>query len=506
MSDIDDDLLELADVGAESPASPASPGSPGSPAGEEDGNPYPLEGQYRDAADRARLDALPEIEREEILYERAQEMQRYEERRYLAQRRKQMVRPADSDDEDVPAAKRQRGTTGVTTGTKSSLEALKSRRQQQKKRYEDSEYEESGSDDDDSDTGGRRRVYDSDSEDEEIRRGFRGARTAEYDDDASEAQQLASQPITLSDANKIRWGKSLFARFCLTPGFAEAVPGCFVRVNVGAGRNGAPVYRLCQIVRVVPHRRYRLNDQVVDAAVVASMAGSERTLEFGICSDSPATPPEFDYWAEAMAKADLTLPSRRRAQLVFNGVRQLGKRVLTSEEIDEMVRRRAELNGQRGANAVLAKAELVHQREIAYDQGDTELVKEIDAKLNLRPSSGGNASTGDNAQDKLVRVNERNKRANVTSVRKAEVQAHTERRKAGATGQSDPFSRLRTTARVFYKSDAKPEADQSAAKAAAELRESAKAAKQLQTADVSMPLGAVDDLIARIDIKLDIDI
>ena len=37
-------------------------------------NPYPLEGKYRDEQDREELEAMDEIKREEILFERSQEM------------------------------------------------------------------------------------------------------------------------------------------------------------------------------------------------------------------------------------------------------------------------------------------------------------------------------------------------------------------------------------------------------------------------------------------------
>lgn len=519
MSDSDDDLLALADVGSDSEEEISQP----SPPSNEVVNPYPLEGKYLDAEDRAKLDALPEIEREEILYDRAQEMQRYEERRYLAQRRKQMTRVADED--EAPSAKRQRGTTGVSSGTKTSLEALKKRRAQQSRKssrhgVDDDAYSD---DDEDNESSSASGGSDIDSEDEEVRRSFRRRKTDEVEW-ADNDDDIAEEVISLSDINKIRWGKSLFARFSMMPGFADAVPGCFVRVNIGANRSGQPVYRLCQIKKAVTHRPYQLMDKMVDEAIVASMAGSERTLEFSICSDSPASQAEYEFWKTAMSEANLTLPSRRRAQFIFDNVRALSKRVLSSAEIDAMVERRTKLNGQRGANAILKKAELLHLREIAIDQNNTELIDELNRKLHLGPTlpgsdgantsgnsagrshpEGGN-SGGDSHLEKLLRVDVRNKRANVESVRKAEQQAQAERRKAGNQAKADPFSRLRTTAKIFYKSGQEPTADQSSAEAAAEIKQKSEKMAQLANVDTSLPLAAMDDLIARINIKLEIEI
>jgi RNA polymerase-associated protein RTF1 len=47
-------------------------------------NPYPLEGKYKDEEDRDKLLKMTEIEREQVLFSRAEEMQRFKEKRDLA--------------------------------------------------------------------------------------------------------------------------------------------------------------------------------------------------------------------------------------------------------------------------------------------------------------------------------------------------------------------------------------------------------------------------------------
>ena len=47
-------------------------------------NPYPLENKYKDEADRERLLNMTEIEREEVLFQRGEELQRIKEKRDLA--------------------------------------------------------------------------------------------------------------------------------------------------------------------------------------------------------------------------------------------------------------------------------------------------------------------------------------------------------------------------------------------------------------------------------------
>lgn len=53
---------------------------------EEEENPFPLEGKYKDTADRDHLESLPEMERETILFERSQVMRKYQERKLFRER------------------------------------------------------------------------------------------------------------------------------------------------------------------------------------------------------------------------------------------------------------------------------------------------------------------------------------------------------------------------------------------------------------------------------------
>lgn len=484
MSDSDDDLLALAEVG----------GSDEEVLHDESGldeheservdvaNPYPLENKYKDTADRAALLELPEIEREEILYERAQEVQRYEERKYLAQRRARMARPADED--GAPSAKRQRGTTGVSSGTKSGLEALKKRRAEQQRR------------------SGRRGVSDDDSEsdpsasDDDSDASARAASEVEWD---SPSDSEAETNVTLSDINRLRWGKTLFARYAQYPEFESSVTGCFVRVNIGVDRHRQPVYRLCIVRKVVKHKPYSFLNRTVDEAIVAAMGKSERTIVFSICSDSAVSQDEFDYWSQTMRDAKLPLPTRRRAEAKFGEIRALSKRVLTSAEIDALVARRAELNGVRGAGAVLVKADLVQQRERAVADGDSETVQAIDARLAQYSLNESEPSQKQDSATVLQRVNERNRRANVETVRRAEIQHNAERRRAGTAAKADPFSRLRTTAKIFYRADMELPSEKTDGVEA----EAAEAA-QLATDRPVDSLAVMDDLIASLDVKLEI--
>lgn len=446
-------------------------------------NPYPLEGKYRDEADRAKLLALPEIEREEILFDRSQEMQRYEERRYLAQRarqRKQQLAAAQGDQRQL---RREREVVGVSGTKKSQLRALKKRREERERRTQrgadGSDYEAS-EDDEDEDESDRSR---SDYSDREV----------EWDEGGEREEE---KPLSASDLNRIRFGKTLLAKYCYYPNFETAVTGSFVRVNIGYNHQKQQnVYRVCQVRKLVKvNKVYTFMDRVIDQVLVVSHAGSERQVEMGIASDSPITASEFEYWKHAMEQAQLSLPQRRKVDSKFNEMREL-RRALTPQEIEDMIRRRKLLTGSKGAITVLERSVLQEQREEAAEQGDHARVREIDEKLaNLDlKAAARTSSAAEDKLSKLAKVNERNRRSNVAEVRKAEVQAQVERRKSGNVLKADPFSRLRTNARIYYND----EGEEPAA-----VVESA--AKEEDSHNVTM--SALDKVIAGLDIKLEIEI
>lgn len=442
-------------------------------------NPYPLEGKYRDEADRAHLESLPEVERESILFDRSQEMQRFEEVRYLIERRRRMKAAEaggsrDEEDERPAGHSRSRRTVGVTSRTQNKLQELKKRRQEREKRLkDDSEEEELESEVSEGYSPQAQESDWSQSEDE-------GPRWAEADDSGESQRE-----VNMVDVNRIRWGKSLFKQFCHHPTFETAVPGCFVRVNIGSNqRTGENVYRLCQIRKVVQAPKpYRLLDRLVDQGIVVSHAGSERTIDFGICSDSPVTPPEFEYWSQAMKEAGKSLPLKRRIDAKFAEIREMRQRPLTSSEIEEMVARRQRLSGAKGANAVLARAALQQQREIALESGDDTALAEIDRKM-ARLSSSSHTPSKNNTETKpqpTAAAGLRPSRSSQTPTRPAR------RPQRHSITVKNPLDQLRRISRAS--------ASPSSSVTNGDSRDSA-----------PMALSALDDVIACLDIKLNVEI
>lgn len=473
-------------------------------------NPYPLENKYKDAADRAYLNGLAEIERESILFDRSQEVEKYNQQMYLAQRAKER-----RQQEQARAGNSTRVSTRDKSGSstkQSKLSELKKKREEKKSRQSgrpsvpyrgEGESSEEEEDDDEK--------PESESENE-----------SEYSDEPGKVEwdePKKAREITVNDLNKIRFGRTLFSKFCHNPGFSDTVVGTFVRINIGYDRaKQQTVYRICEVKGLQRTKPYKFLNRTADESIVVASGRNERAFEMGICSDSPFTEDEFRWWKHSLLKDEIALPSAKKIERKLQELVAFKKRDLTPEEVNELIQRRQALSNSTGVAVVLEKTTLQQQRAIALEQGDLDKVEELDAQIAAIERKISSASSKvQSPLDKLAAVNQRNRRVNQIGIRRAELKATEDRRKtAGSASAGNPFSRLKTNARVFYES----EADRAASKARqAEEEELARKTAQAEKERLEKEKAAaatrkssllasneVDDMIAQIDIRLEIEI
>lgn len=206
----------------------------------QDGPLFPVDGKFRSEAEKIRIMNLPEVERETILAERLEEAQQAAQRAQLRQwmesREKQAShdkkRRADTTElEDTP---RKRSTAKSRTS-----ENLAAYRRQREQRHEQRK------------RGDERRARGERSrsrEDPYSDRDADGESDVEWDDAPKAAPPRDEPPAQLRDFERVRVGRSNFAKVCYYPGFEEAIRGCFCRVAIGLNRQtGENQYRMTQI-------------------------------------------------------------------------------------------------------------------------------------------------------------------------------------------------------------------------------------------------------------------
>jgi RNA polymerase-associated protein RTF1 len=220
-----------------------------------DDNSFPLENKYKSLEDKKYINSLSEIQREEILADRAAQVEREQQSRVLRELLKnrergegkadKKKRKADEEPEDGNRkTSRQRTTIGGRKVGESSapLEEYKRQREQRGKenaqrRRDDASRPSKRKDDSSSDA-------DADAESD-----------VEWDDGkaksgaghkASPTEEMR-EPL-LRDYDRLKIGHDQFGQVCFYPGFAEAISGCYGRVNLGPDKaTGLNCYRMALI-------------------------------------------------------------------------------------------------------------------------------------------------------------------------------------------------------------------------------------------------------------------
>lgn len=223
---------------------------------------YPIEGQFTSTSDKAHILGLPEIEREEILAERAANVTRRQQdlqlKRALAATREKArnhnKRKADTDLDDGV-----RKTSKAKTEKRSALDDYKRAREQREAGKSRIDPRRDQRDD-------RSASYASD-------RDADGESEVEWAEPSSEYKR-DEPPADLRDFNRVHVGRSNFAKVCFYPSFENAVKGCFARVSIGPDRaTGQNVYRMAQI-----KGRWRAITQVPDTILTLIQASPRANL------------------------------------------------------------------------------------------------------------------------------------------------------------------------------------------------------------------------------------
>ena len=366
--------------------SEAEPDAPADEEDDDDGPLYPLEGRFKDAADREHILSLPEVERERIFYDREaanlrrqqtlqlrlklKEKEREKER--LEGRNKRKAGAADLDNESRRA---------VRPKTKKD-EAMESLKRSRENRAKDNLRRDAGR------TSRRSRSRTAGSSDKDAD----GESEVEWDDGGRGAKSAKEQTVALlPDIERVRMGRSRLAALCFYPGFEDMVSGCFVRVNITHVGESVTTYRLALIKGLQEGKPYRMDGPqgkqlMTDMYLLCAYGRAERPWPFTHCSDSPFTDAEFDHWKRTMENDNLRIPMKSSLEQKRQDYLALKDRRWTNLEIDDKIRR---------------------QNKLAH------LLQKKDSIV----TSQTNQSQG----DKLAALNELNRRRNREEVRAAQI-------------------------------------------------------------------------------------
>ncbi|KAJ7085956.1 hypothetical protein C8R44DRAFT_752767 [Mycena epipterygia] len=355
---------------------------------------YPLDNKYLNEADREMLLGKPEIEREEILAARLDEMERIRDQKHI---RKILTDRGKSRDD----IKETRGDLSNHSHKGASSPVMS-----------DSESEDG-------------QISKPDLEDERV---FGIPKPA-----------LGTLPLTTDYLQKIALTRDALAKYCTLPWFEKIATGAWVRYYLGS-EEGQRIYRICEIKGFsTASQPYKLGDRTTDHLFELKHGDAAKIGQMDNTSNAPWTAYEFKRLVDTCATQRVPMPTRKDVDERFAEMQELITRLVTEIDINDMVTRRYQLvaQGTPVTSIVAERSRLMTQLTLAQRRQDWTEVAAIDAQLTKVEAPTGNAP-----DDRLARVNERNRKANLEAVRCTEVleakHKRRERKNRGKAGASVP--------------------------------------------------------------------
>ena len=219
---------------------------------DDDHNKYPVDGLFASHDEKEEIMNMREVDREQILAERAQEKDRIHQNKLLRQlvsndeqRKKRSASAADLDDGQRKTSRVRTKVGGTKVGeSHSAMDTLKTRRaeksERNRRREEDRERRKDrpSSRDNRDDSGDDYHDDDGDS-DVEWAKPSRKSRSPD---------PKSAQVTELRDVERVRLSRSRFGQVCFYPGFEGAIVGTFVRISIGPDpETREPVYRMAAV-------------------------------------------------------------------------------------------------------------------------------------------------------------------------------------------------------------------------------------------------------------------
>ncbi|KAK2759878.1 hypothetical protein FQN54_002612 [Arachnomyces sp. PD_36] len=431
---------------------------------------FPYEKMFYSSEDKEEIMSMPEIKREQVLSDRAQQVERHNQdvtlRRLLASRereesrvdkKKRKVEDADIEEGQRKSSRQKTTLGGRKVGESSdAIEAYKRQREQKGKRDELRRR----------DAAPKKRDRRSSSQD--VVSDEAGSEV-EWDDHkrrASPPKPKDDPPATLRDLNRARLGRSNFAQVCFYPGFDAAITNCYARVCIGPNHEtGLTEYRVCLIKKFAEGRPYALEGSnkrsfVTTQYAVVAHGKAEKEFPFIACSDSPFTEAEFNRYRKTMIVEDCKMATKSAVDAKIADINRLINHRFTKDELNEKLRKQGAYDNK---GAVFQRIQIERRRQEAIAAGDESAIAKCDAemaeftgpKLAFGTMLVKPRSTEKTEQERLLEVNLRNQKLNAENVRRAQLDERRAAQKAAAAvargeAVADPFARVKTRAKTHY--------------------------------------------------------
>ncbi|KAI1177243.1 hypothetical protein F4777DRAFT_220437 [Nemania sp. FL0916] len=404
---------------------------------------YPVEGIYASEAEKGEILALPELEREQLIAKRQEEIDRERQNTLLRRllqvnkqessqsAKKRKAAAAELDDRQRKTSRQRTKIGGSKVGeTSAGIASLRRARAEKSDRQ-------------------RRRE-----EDRERNRGKPSTRDSTQDDDDAHSngewadsygrrlsksatpERRDAPPADLRDFERVRLSRSRFAEVCFYPGFEGAITGCYCRVAVGPNRGtDEPQYQMGVIKGFAQGRPYAMQKAsqqsfVTDQYVKIAFGKTVREFPFISCSDSPFAEAEYQRFHQICQDDGAALPKKAHLDAKIDDINALRNRTWTEKEVSDKLARMQNLKKKYDSSE---RNRLLNKLEEAKERGDEARIEDLQGQLDrlevpklafrtsLLPNKKSAPPSTPSQQDRLAQLNLQRRRDNAEAVRKAQI-------------------------------------------------------------------------------------
>ena len=331
---------------------------------------------YKNDEERQTFEAMPETEREKVLFER------YEKRKALLETLKlRQTQKAQSKSKTKKAKK-----VRIKDPPRRQMSSRKARElQAQAAAHKDMKKRRNRvvkSDDDSSDSS----ISSSSESDSESKDKMSVDEEPSKKVKSRESQGTVKKEglVTLADINRMLIKRDMVIKWIEEPFFNQIIGG-FVRLSIGSADpndSQVKVYRLCEIVGMNElSTPYQLEGKHIDQELVLQFAKDAKNWPVDRLSNQDVTQAEFDYWVVRMGEAKQGLPTKDDAD---EFVERVTDKIFNYVYTDQDILRKIERKKSRRRRAVNLTAEIMDlKRRIQFHTDSGNHVEANKLKISL---------------------------------------------------------------------------------------------------------------------------
>ncbi|KAF9192387.1 RNA polymerase-associated protein rtf1 [Haplosporangium sp. Z 767] len=391
---------------------------------------------YGDANDRAKLMAMTEVQREQILFERAKQRTVLLDHRQVVKRLKRQEeasrgsRKSGSTSRDSARRSGRSKDSKIKTDLKKSQEKKRSRQSHSRSPEPSRKHKRSADYDDKSDSASSEEDADYESEPEK-KKSSKGS---------------SRKPATIEDLNSIRLGRDQIEKWLYSPFFRKTAEGCFVRLSLSANS-----YRIAEVVAVNKQTKiYQVGKTMTNLTLTLKHGRAEKSFPVDYISNSSFTSDEYRRFEITLRAEKVDMPTLDQVERKRKDIEHAKEYILSAKEVEEIIELKKQMKQGR-LNPIVHRTILEQQKMTQSLEEAEETERQLRELRELRESELAQKDQRSEKLDIWAKLNERNRKLNRTAGREAEERQAKEKKMKGMSGKDlDPFARRKTTPRLIY--------------------------------------------------------